>query len=332
MIDRRTIRSSDERAFLYMWHRRLKDVHAMRFVIAVLGNPQSEALAREWLAGYRRLREEADAIEIQALRVQRAELAGVSLLLARMCQFEGLTLAAVAHGVLPVAHYLQPTEGFSWQPSKGPEASEARSREATLRMTDGWERKFYRNGVFVRPRAHSRGRWAAKQTKGLLATSFELDGCLVRSGDGGVATIYVPKTFPHTVMTAMAGRRLADVVQHPVFEDAAFVIRSARQIKGGTRIAFSCPIVPITISGLRPKSGTEHQQIGRDGTLTGQAALEDVLRRNDCIEVLRVGIPQRSNLIESNLLEGADQERVRRINLMAPPWAEPLSDRVDERR
>lgn len=309
---------------IFLWRHRLSDVRASHEIEQVLRVSGDEQFAREAFAEYRRVlavQREREAVMTAQIR---SSLRGVSRLLRRMCDHEGLSLGAVAYGVIPSAHILAPGEGHPWLPRDGDAARRARARSYHLRSADGWDRRFYRVGAFIRPRTHPSGRWAVRMNGGVLHASMTLSGHRVDYRSAKLAMIDLKLQIPDTVRIALAGKRLVDVVEHPVFEDDGFVIRSAHDAPGGVRILFTSPIEPLTIADVRPDPQTFLQQLGRDGSVAGPAALADVLLRTGNPLFARMAGAELMDKAASGFFAGVEEERMHRINLMAPPWAERL--------
>jgi len=315
----------EHKRFIHMWRHRLADANAMRFVLQSLEAPGVARQARRWIAEYRNLRDAQEAIELERVLRLRASLCGVSTLLARLCEVEGLSLAAVAYGVQPNTLIPGATEGFPWSDPGGPEEALRSKLPAASRKDANTERRFHTNGTFVRPRFHPHHRWTVQQVSGVLHTHFRIGDCVVRSFPKGIAALDVPMILPETVRGGVGGRPLHAIIEHPVLEHATFKVRSARPIRTGTRISFSSPTIPITLGALKPDPGMEHQQLGRDGSLTGTAAVHDVIRRGSYPALLRLDPQQLEVAMAAGVLEGVERERMRLINLMSPPWGETLA-------
>lgn len=317
-----------KRRFLYMWRNSLVNDRARRWVLEWLGRPETAHYVHTWVEEDRVAQIAVEASGLAALSAQRSALRGVSRLLERMCDLEGLALGAVAHGVLPTAHCLQPGEGYPWVPFDSEPARAAVRRSYTSRLADRWEHRFYRSGAFIRPRDHSAGRWAVGQVRGVLHTSFAIGPHLVRSCARGVARIDLKlrKDFPETVKGALPGRRMGAVIDCQLLDDPTFIIRRVQDIPGGLRIFFECPEAPITMALLvsSPPTGSQRlQQLGRDSSLSGDDAVRDVLLRASSTESASLTV-SRYYGHASEWFRRADRARIRTINLMAPPWAEHL--------
>lgn len=315
---------TDQSRFIYCWRRRETDASALAYVASVLRDPEQVVQAAEWVVRLNSASAEREEAGTLRLRRLRDEMKGVSLVLAKVCAFEGLSLSALLYGILPVAHVPESSEGFPWSASESPASWRAVSKSYTSRMRDGWERRHYVNGAFVRPRVHSRGGWAVRMRQGVVHGSFVVDGCAVQSRDTGICAIQVSQAWPETYLSMFPGRRLDAVIAHPIFEDPAFVITSAASTEEGTIIRFRSPVIPVVFDELRAEAGMEHQQLGRNGELSGEQALRDVSGRGARPVDAYLRSKEREAIIAAGFARHELTTRMLQINLMCPPWAEKL--------
>jgi hypothetical protein len=315
---------TDQMQFIYCWRRREIDATALAYVAKVLRDPAQSVQAAEWVAGLNTASARREDTAILQLRRLRHEMKGVSLLLAKACAFEGLSLSAMLYGILPIAHVPESSEGFPWSATESPASWKAVSKSHTSSMRDGWEKLHYASGAFVRPRVHSSGGWAVRVRRGVVHGSFIVDGCIVRSSETWPCTIQVPQAWPETYLSMFTGSRLDSVVGHPIFDDPAFIIKSAVSIGGGTLISFRSPVIPVVFDELRAEAGMEHQQLGRNGELSGEQALRDVSGRGARPVDSYLRSKEREAIIAAGFARHELTTRMLQINSMCPPWAEKL--------
>ncbi|WP_380782576.1 hypothetical protein [Sphingomonas sp. R86520] len=315
---------TDQMQFIYCWRRREIDATALAYVAKVLRDPAQSVQAAEWVDRLNTASARREDAAILQLRRLRHEMKGVSLLLAKACAFEGLSLSAMLYGILPIAHVPESSEGFPWSAIESPASWRAVSKFYTSRMRDGWERLHHANGAFVRPRVHSSGGWGVRVRRGVVHGSFIVDGCDVRSNETWPCTIQVPQAWPETYLSMFPGRRLHAVVGHPIVDDPAFVIRSAVSTGEGTTISFRSPVIPVAFDELRAEAGMEHQQLGRNGELSGEEALLDVSGRGVRPVDAYLRSKERAAIIAAGFARHELTTRMLQINSMCPPWAEKL--------
>jgi hypothetical protein len=315
---------TDQNRFIYCWRRRKIDANALTYVVSVLRDPALSMQASEWVDRLNAASaEREDAANLQ-LRRLRSEMEGVSLLLTKVCAFEELSLSAVLYGVLPVAHVLQPTEGFPWFSTDSASSRKSVYQFYVANTRNGWERRHYAKGAFVRPRFHASGGWAVRMSRRVVLASLIVDGCRVQSESSGRCTIHVPQAWPETYLMMLRGKRLGAVIAHPIFEDPAFVISSAVSTDEGTMISFKSPVLPVTFDDLRAEAGMEHQQLGRNGLLSGEDALLDVCGRSARSFAAYLRSEERAAIIAAGFAKHELTARMLQINSMCPPWAEQL--------
>lgn len=316
-------RDVERKRFLYLWRHRFSSLRAMNAVTTILSDPATGRRARMWIAEEAAEAGEVRDRELVQLAALRASMGAVSLLLTRACQVESIPLAAVAHGVLPKVHFLGDCEGFPWLPDD--EWPTPFDPELLVRKFpfNRFYSRFYWDSAIVRPQSHPQGGWGVRQQQGALLASMELGGCRVVSMRGGIGVIDLPTVYPETVLAALRDRPLVKVVEHAVFDDPRFVIRLAGRVGSVTRLKFSCPLEPIEFDALRPAPGQEHHQLGRDGRLTGDEALRDVLaRRTGGRPSWYARRPDVSGGYPK--LDDEARERLWRIDIMTPPWGTRL--------
>lgn len=262
-----------------------------------------------------------ELLETRDLALLRSRLQGASRLLLRACAHEGLSVSAVAYGILPRPHLPLSCEGYPWGVRSN--AISKRSRplrdlKAGVRAGDG--------GTEIRPSTHPAGRWMAYQRSCVLTTSYELGRVRFRSKHDGTAGVLIREERPDMFWASLVGRNMVpDVVEHPVLDDPDFhVIRVDDIGRCRKNIVFNCPIDPLSFDSLPRHPDTDHQQIGRDGSLTGEDALFDVLKRLGGYNFGLYDDQQMREVSKIATAFGPFRAHIRAINLMAPPWTETL--------
>lgn len=244
-----------------------------------------------------------------ALASLRDSVTSASPLLLQICDDEDLDLAAVAWGVLPMTAVPYDLEGHPWPLSRLGRRQSRGNKEGA-----GMPR---RNGAIIRPYGHPAGEFYVRACNGVLHVEYASDGVRLRSV-AGRATLEVRCEVPDTVLAALVGRPISALFEHRFLGDPDYVVTSVNKNPWGcVRIHFRCRPVPLSPRDRLPSPGREWQQIGRDGRLTGEHAIADV--------VLRVahgmGETRRFSAIGT---AHAALDQMWWINLMTPPWANKL--------
>lgn len=307
--------------FLALWRGRHD---RLRHAVAV------DALLRDdhdgTLEGY--LREDAletrrrHRLEERRLPAFRASMKGVSPLLVAACASEGVSLAAVAYGVLPEARKALDDEGPPWRRNEILRRS-ARGARSFPSWLDRWQQGHLRNAAVVRAPSHPAGRWGVRLSAGILHVDMDVDDFTLRSG-GRHCTLTLRASLPEAALAGLRGRPVSALLEHPMLADGRYLITSAVARDGLLTVRFRCPPEPLRLADLRPEAGMEHQQLGRDGSLSGLPAVGDLLRR--CAASLRRPdrLSRRRGLVSPEQVWEMAVEQVRKLNLMTPPWGERI--------
>lgn len=177
----------------------------------------------------------------------RATVDRVSPLLPELALMEGVTLAD-ALGLI------QPPEDWPWRPihgapfglykltrwSKGRVASPARSEAARFART------FARPGLVLRAPGHPRGAFAIRPTGRVLGFVSALGPCLL-AAFGPTAMLKLREPLPETLVTAMPGRQIGALVDHPLFAGRGWkVLRVENDPSDDLPVLhFRAPLVPF---------------------------------------------------------------------------------------
>lgn len=171
----------------------------------------------------------------------------VSPLLLDLAAMEGISLVGAVS-------LMYPPQDWPWRPlpsastsladrnrsSKGWPVARPRSDEAIFR------RAFANPGVVVRDVAHPRGRFGIRPSGRVLGFTASIGPCVI-SSFGPLATLRLPEMLPETLMTAMPGRQLDQLVDHPAFRGRGYrVVRVTPDLGDGLPVlTFRTPLASL---------------------------------------------------------------------------------------
>lgn len=151
---------------------------------------------------------------------------------------------------------LAPPQYWPWRPLYDRRPSlmrHAQRRKNWLRAVGSrhewhFERTFANPGVVIRKIDHPHGRFAIRPCGPMLGFTAGLGPCLL-SAFGSTAMLKLSEPLPQTFMAAMAGRKLDQVIDHPLFAGKKYVIRHVKPDDDDLPIiAFGAKLVPFAIS------------------------------------------------------------------------------------
>lgn len=155
----------------------------------------------------------------------RATVCKVSPLLLELALMEGIAIGdAVA--------LVYPPQDWPWRPlADFPPGLVRRSQQRkTWLGTPGrqevarFRRTFANPGVVIREADDTRGRFAIRPTEGVLGFTAAIGPCLL-SAFGRTAMLKLHEQVPETLILGMPGRRLCQIIDHPLFLSDEFMIR-----------------------------------------------------------------------------------------------------------
>ncbi|ANC86672.1 hypothetical protein [Sphingomonas sp. NIC1] len=179
----------------------------------------------------------------------RSTVVSVSPILAQLALTQGVDLlAAVA--------LMRPPRDWPWRPVYYPTNPVMRQWQARRMMlgvdADRGARRFRRAfadpGIIVRGADDHRGRFGIRPGVGTLDFSVGLGPCLL-TGVGAMGMLRFPEPLPETLVLAMPGRRLCDLVDHPVFHGRDMRVRNV--VTDPTEdlpvLSFRMPLAPFSV-------------------------------------------------------------------------------------
>lgn len=231
-------------------------------------------------AADRAARRRAETVEhVAALR---ASITGLSPVLVAACADEALPITAVVYGLVPLVNWPQQDYGWPWRSFTQWSALALLKFGYSFVVDDAGRyrndfiRRNLRDSVFIRAPERPEGAWAASVRDGVVGIEIRKGTTVVRSR-GKRGTLRLEVELPQSVAVAACGRRVAELVNSPLFADPALVITSVSVAAGSTLVRFRCPAVRTDLASLT--SAPCSVQLGRDPALTGNAALLDLLAR-----------------------------------------------------
>lgn len=192
--------------------------------------------------------------EIERTRLFRAHLQAtvckVSPLLVELAVLEGLSLSEAFARMQPPQDWpWRPVEAFSrglFRRSyrvKGLPGSDVRREGARFRQA------FRAPGVVIRDVGHPRGQLGVRPFEGVLGFAAALGPCLL-SSLGSTAELKLPGPLPETLTMSLPGRRLGQIVDHPLFADNEYrIVRVQPDLSDGAPVlTFRVPLVPFELA------------------------------------------------------------------------------------
>ena len=246
--------------------------------------------------------ERAAAKQEAALAKLRADRRRASPLMIGICRMEGFEPATVAAAILPEPIRTHASDGHPW-------LSTGSGEHQSLAMhLDKSGTPPLRNRVSLRKRPDPRGGLAVSQVRGTLEVKGRIGDALIETR-GGTATLALTQPLPETILTAMPGRPISKLVDHPLLADPAYVVLSASNLRGLAVLTFACPNVPcLEWDAL----GAGPPYLHSDPALSPWAAMCDVVGRARMVRGRTRTIGPAVELLHA-------QHHVRQINLSRPP-------------
>lgn len=187
--------------------------------------------------------------EMERLRLFRRHLHAtvrrVSPLLIELALMEGVSLS-------DAVDLIHPPQDWPWRPLSDFSPSLVRrsqQRKAWLgsagpRDVARFRRAFANPGVVVREADHPRGRFGVHPCEGVLGFTAAIGPCLL-SAFGATAMLKLHQPLPETLMAAMPGRRLGQLIDHPLIAAGDHtVLRVQPDLGDGLPvISFRAPLV-----------------------------------------------------------------------------------------
>lgn len=237
-----------------------------------------------------------------ALVKLRAARRRASPLMIGICQMEGFEPATVAAAILPVPIHTHVSDGHPWLPTN------SSGHQALGRHFDTCYSDLFRNRVSLRKDPDPRGGLIVMQRGGTLEVQGRIGEAAIAT-NAGKATLTLTHAVPETVLAAMAGRPISQLVQHPLLADPAYIVTAATQAKGRAVICFVCP--NVSCADWEPH-GAGPPYLHSDPTLAPWAAMVDLVVRS---RTARGRVHAVGPVVE--LLHA--QHHIRKINLSRPP-------------
>ena len=191
--------------------------------------------------------------ETERLRLFRAHIqltvVRTSLLLLELAAMEQIDLEGATA-------LMQPPRNWPWRPMNDAPSS-AWKRHQAHRLLVGldlrraamrFERLFVDPGVVIRGFDHLLGRFAICPCGDTLAFASTLGPCRL-SVFGSTAMMRLPEPLPDSLVTAMPGRRIGGIIDHPLLRDRDYLIREV-VITPSNRLpilTFNVPLVPYAM-------------------------------------------------------------------------------------
>lgn len=154
----------------------------------------------------------------------RSTVVQVSPLLLEFAAMEQVDLAAA---IAP----MRPPQDWPWRALYDPSAPVTRQWQArrfllghdARRRSSRFRRTFANPGVVIRSVDHPRGWLGVRPVGGVLGFAASLGPCLLCVFDT-VAMIRLPEPLPESLVIAMPGRRLGELVEHPLFRGRDYIV------------------------------------------------------------------------------------------------------------
>lgn len=187
---------------------------------------------------------------VQLFRLHlRTTVNRVSPLLLELAAIEGISLSEAVT-------LIHPPQDWPWRPLMDHSPSVIRrSQHRKVWLGDvgrpevtRFRRAFANPGVVVREADHPRGRFGIRPVGATLGFTAALGPALL-SVFGATAVIKLPEALPETLMMALPGRPLCQVVDHPIFAGARYGIRNAMldPADGRPVLNFRTPLVSFAL-------------------------------------------------------------------------------------
>ena len=191
--------------------------------------------------------------ETERLRLFRqhlqASVVQVSPLLLDLAAMEQVDLAEATS-------LMHPPQDWPWRPLAEPANPAMRQWQARRWMfgqdaergAGRFRRAFASPGVVIRDADHPRGRLAIRPSGGVLAFTADIGACRL-TACGPIAMFRIPEHLPETLVMAMPGRRLGQLVEHPLFRDRDCKVRSVMTDPTDDLpvLTFRVPLVPFAM-------------------------------------------------------------------------------------
>lgn len=188
----------------------------------------------------------------------QATVVQVSPLLLELAAMEQIDLAAATA-------LMQPPVDWPWRPHYEPSNPAMRQWHARRllgqdaeRGAGRFRRAFAAPGVMIRDVDHPRGRFGVRPTGGVLGFTADIGPCRL-TACGPVALFRFPEPLPATLVMAMPGRILGQLVDHPLFRGKAYKVRNV--VTDPTDdlpvLSFKVPLVPFAMPATGVVDGGE---------------------------------------------------------------------------
>ena len=194
------------------------------------------------------VRTEAERMRLFRLHLDSTVLQ-VSPLLPELASMEGI-------GIHDAAALISPPQDWPWRPIYDPPSPTMRQwqhrrfllgRDAE-RGAGRFRRAFASPGLIIRDVDHPRGRFAIRPSGGVLGFTAAIGPALL-SSFGVMAVLRLPEPLPETLVLAMPGRKLGQLVDHPLFRDRDYMVRRVVTDPSDDLpvLEFKVPLVPFAI-------------------------------------------------------------------------------------
>lgn len=306
----KTIRKHDEvrSAFRMRWRLRHSPRHVHLYLKALdwLGPD-----AHIWIREFEEEDLAADEERRKETKILRRRIKRASPLFLSFCEAEGLDPFAMAYGILPVCHVPFDGDGPPWISSGHAGVPQILSRARALPSKR-------RRSAWLRSATHELGPVFVTLYRGTIDIEARRGPFLVRS-NGMHGSLKLRAELPEAPLVSAKGKPIHQLIEHPYLGAGDFKITSASQEEGVAALHFDCQPVPFSLEDRAYSADCPQQQVGRDLTLpTGAEELNLVIR---CLDHMRRNRLPISVWTVLDLLD----THVRTLNLMCPPWVEPLS-------
>lgn len=169
--------------------------------------------------------------EVERLRLFRLHLQTtvrwVSPLLLDLADFESISLDHALARIRPPPNWpARPLYGFIPSTLRHSQRRRIWLRSAGSRDSWYFERTFSEPGVVVRGADHPNGRFAIRPCGPVLGFTAAVGPCLINAFSR-MATLKLTEPLPEILLTSLVGRKLEQVVEHPVFSGRGYVVRRA---------------------------------------------------------------------------------------------------------
>ena len=282
-----------------------KHVHLYRRAFDWLG-----ADAQIWIREFAEEDLAADQERWEETRNLRGRIKRASPLFLSFCKAEGLDPVAMAYGILPICHVPFDGDGPPWTTSGNAVVPQTPS------MAHALPRK-RRRAAWLRSASHELGPVVVRLCRGTIDFDARTGLFSVRS-NGMRGSLKLMADLPEAPLISAKGKSLHQLIDHPYLSADELKITSASKDKEAVRIHFDCRPVPFSLEDSAYSAEKPQQQVGRDLTLPTE--VEEVNLAIRCIEHMR---RNRLPISVSSVLDLLDTH-VRTLNLMRPPWVEPL--------